>query len=966
MSAHPIACSHCTRTWLNKGIVLLLVASTSCGGGDGAAPDPVPPGSERAFVTVKVVDALGFAKTGAAVSLADGTGSTGTTGPDGQTLVELPADRNVLLQVNLTGHTRQFRPLRVAAGSTAYLKATLLQRAPALTLPDAAAGGTLVGKNAARLTLPEGALVDAVTGAAVSGAVQVEMTPVNTSSHEAGAFPGSMRAISGDTEGQLVTYGPVEYIFTRDGRRLQLAPGKTAEIEMPLHATLDVDGTPLEVGETMPVWSLDETTGIWRQEGEGTVVASASATGLALRATVTHFSWWNPDHFRNARQVRISFVVEDGVIPTACCDVEGLTTPGFDGPSGIASTTLPIGGGTVVVDTPSLYIFTALGLSEQGPLFGGVLDVLVPEGDSPFDLTITLTPDPDTPNPIITSPEAGVTAYTRDTQTVLVSVSGDEPDLVELRVFGQIVGPMVGSQENGYAFDWDTTDLVEGEYEIDVRVTRGESVLISGPRTVVVDRTQPQVVGRAPEPDFLQTTPDVVVVATFNEPIDPASLATPEDPAELRTELRRGGLPTDPLVPAAVALSEDGRRLSLTPLESLTTGASYGVFIAGLRDRAGNTMAPDAWGFSVPLFAVAGPDLTVLDDVTKAIVVGRPALALDGSDQPVVAWTSAVDNEARIQVRRLVGPLWVSLPPLIVTAPLDPNLSMVLDPAGQPIVAWTQNTPNTPLTACTSIIAIQLFVARFNGSTWDRLGDGDLNADPCSQPRRPRLARDLAGRPVLVASEGAGSRTLRVQRFGGSAWELLGVILPRSPSATASVVGLSLALQDNLPLVLVSESRGGPIDHFVSRLDNGVAEPLGPLIATGNVSDLFPALEMDGFGRAVVALPLTFSEMRVFRFDGSWVPLGGPLTAGVGATQPSIVFGGSEPRVTYRGALTSPVFTQRYDGTLDAWSDPVTVLNQAGNISDTARAQPTGPTWVAASTGPFNGELRVFRADALP
>ena len=46
-----------------------------------------------------------------------------------------------------------------------------------------------------------------------------------------------------------------------------------------------------------PLWSLNERTGTWIEEGSGRVVAAASPSGLALRGEVTHFSWWNHDQF---------------------------------------------------------------------------------------------------------------------------------------------------------------------------------------------------------------------------------------------------------------------------------------------------------------------------------------------------------------------------------------------------------------------------------------------------------------------------------------------------------------------------------------------------------------------------------------------------------------------------------------------------------------------------------------------
>ena len=75
-----------------------------------------------------------------------------------------------------------------------------------------------------------------------------------------------------------------------------MAVGKTAIIELPVYATRRIDGTLVVAGDTVPLWSLDETTALWVQEGVGTIVVSAgSPSGLAMRATVSHFSWWNSD-----------------------------------------------------------------------------------------------------------------------------------------------------------------------------------------------------------------------------------------------------------------------------------------------------------------------------------------------------------------------------------------------------------------------------------------------------------------------------------------------------------------------------------------------------------------------------------------------------------------------------------------------------------------------------------------------
>jgi Bacterial Ig-like domain/Bacterial Ig domain len=963
---------------ITMGLGLCLGLLAACGGGGGGAaggegePPPPPPPPQATTVRVKVLDVLGFAKPGAAVEVVGAGAAAVATGSDGTVQLELAPDTDALLRISLPGHTQQFRPLRVARGQSAYLEARLMARAPALTLPDAAAGGTLSGRNAARLTLPPNALVDALSGAPVTGAVQVEMTPVNTASHEIAAFPGSMRGVSGSTQGLLATYGPVEYIFTQGGRKLALAAGKTAEIEMPLHATLGVDRAPLAAGGTMPFWSLNEATGVWNQEGVGTIVASRSATGLALRATVTHFSWWNPDHFEDPVTVNISFVFEDGVVPTVCCHVEGQTVPGFPGPAGIASTTLPPSGGSVLVNAPTLVIFSASGASASGPLAGQAPDVSVPAGAGSINVSITLKVDPNPPNPVITSPEAGVTTYTRGSLDVAASVSGGEPDLVELLVNGGAIGTLSGSQAGGYSTTWDTTDFNETTYQIVVRARRGPTVVSSAARTVVVDRTPPTVTARTPAPGANQVPASELITVTFSEPLDPASLSNPEDPADVRVALLQGGPGSGSAIPATATLSPDGRVLTLAPVSPLATNFQYAVRLQGLTDRAGNVLALVEWSFSVPLFALASPDLNVTADGVVRNVIGRPELALAPNGEPLVLWREGADDGTfRLQTARRIGANWVrlpELPPAVAANSFGGDQTMALDGSGQPVVAWTQTVANTG--GCNTTQPSQLFAARFNGSAWVPLGEGALNQTFCSGPQLPRLKVDNLGRPVLAVAESLAtfSYTMRVLRFEGSAWTLLGNVPPRSVPAASNVVELRLALAGNDPYVLSSENRSGQIDHFVSRLEGNAFVPVGPRVVLGSANQR-AALVIDPAGRPVVAIwTALVSQLQVLRFEGTaWATLGPALpTGGTGGNDPSIVFDNGEPLVAWESFTTNPAFASRYNPATATWADAVTINAQVGTLAEWQRRAEGGPIWVAVTSGPFNSRLRVVTTDALP
>jgi PKD repeat protein len=250
--------------------------------------------------TLAIVQAIdGTPLAGVTVATTSGSSSSGTTDAGGRATLATGTGVPVLLKFSKTGYADQFRNASLPpSADSGYLEVTMLPREPALTLPDAAVGGTLTGKDGARVTFPANALVDAA-GSAVGGAVQVSMTPVDVAASVA-AFPGRFAGVRIDgQQGLLLSYGPVEFVLTAGGAPVQLAPGKSATIEIPIYRSLRKNGTPLAAGDVIPLWSLDERTGAWVEEGAGTVVLADTPSGFALRATVQHFTWWNCDDFES-------------------------------------------------------------------------------------------------------------------------------------------------------------------------------------------------------------------------------------------------------------------------------------------------------------------------------------------------------------------------------------------------------------------------------------------------------------------------------------------------------------------------------------------------------------------------------------------------------------------------------------------------------------------------------------------
>ena len=219
------------------------------------------------------------------------------------TLTSLEEDTVVTLQITHPNFANQVVPVKVPInGEKLVLDVVLIPRAQTQTiLLDSPI--EVSGTDGAKVSVSPSMFVDQ-QGNAITDNIEVTITPVDVSTPVGiAAFPGEFAGIA--EQGQaaptpIISYGTVEYKFTKNGEEIQLAPGEQAEIEIPIYVTEHQNGSAIVIGNEIPLWSLNEDTGIWLQEGTGTVVASSeSPTNLALSATVSHFSWWNCDVIMN-------------------------------------------------------------------------------------------------------------------------------------------------------------------------------------------------------------------------------------------------------------------------------------------------------------------------------------------------------------------------------------------------------------------------------------------------------------------------------------------------------------------------------------------------------------------------------------------------------------------------------------------------------------------------------------------
>ena len=151
---------------------------------------------------------------------------------------------------------------------------------------NTSAGGTITTTDGARVIFTENAIVDN-SGNTYSGPVDVFVKWIDPSSDDIAAeMPGDLRAVNTDEEAvQLATYGMLAVeLRSTSGAELNLADGKTAQLTFPLPNNLK-ESAP----STIPLWSFNEETGYWEEEG-----AATFQDGQYV-GDVSHFSFWNCD-----------------------------------------------------------------------------------------------------------------------------------------------------------------------------------------------------------------------------------------------------------------------------------------------------------------------------------------------------------------------------------------------------------------------------------------------------------------------------------------------------------------------------------------------------------------------------------------------------------------------------------------------------------------------------------------------
>lgn len=127
------------------------------------------------------------------------------------------------------------------------------------------------------------------TGASYTGKVKSEMVYLDPNNERFSEMMpgGDLAAVRSDnSSAQLVSYGMTDLnMYAENGDKLQLKDGSKAKLTFPIPAGMG-ENPPASI----PLWSFNEKTGLWEEEG------SAALQGNVYVGEVAHFSWVNLDY----------------------------------------------------------------------------------------------------------------------------------------------------------------------------------------------------------------------------------------------------------------------------------------------------------------------------------------------------------------------------------------------------------------------------------------------------------------------------------------------------------------------------------------------------------------------------------------------------------------------------------------------------------------------------------------------
>jgi len=250
------------------------------------------------------------------------------------------SENYALVHVESDSYFNGNRTFAMKANSTKNVNIQLFKKTEVGTVM---ATGGIVGFEGVELDFPAGAIVDAdgnaYTGTTTVFAKYIDPTADDITENIPGGLSGWDQR---EEEAVLKSYGMLAVELEDEmGNHLNIADGQSVKTTMPVPESL-LSTAPA----TIPVWSFDETVGVWVEEEEGTLV------GSAYEIAIPHFSFWNCD------------------VPFEAACVEGIISVDGNPINDVAV--------AIIAETPVNGVATGFGVTNLSGWYGGKVPANIP------------------------------------------------------------------------------------------------------------------------------------------------------------------------------------------------------------------------------------------------------------------------------------------------------------------------------------------------------------------------------------------------------------------------------------------------------------------------------------------------------------------------------------------------------------------------------------------------------------
>jgi hypothetical protein len=224
------------------------------------------------------------------------------------------------IKVDYAGYFTAYKTFVCNAGGKTFTRLKLIPKTN-VGIIDNSTGGSVTTTDGGIVTLPANSAVVASNGSAYTGHVHVAAHWIDPTNEEVVRLnmPGDLRGV--DTTNNikcLESYGMLAVELTGDGGQLlQIATGQHATLSFPIPSTL-LSHAPASI----PLWSFDETNGLWKEEG------TATKNGNNYVGNVPHFCYWNCDIPLTLSVPFKVQIVDSALNPLANTAIEIITASG--------------------------------------------------------------------------------------------------------------------------------------------------------------------------------------------------------------------------------------------------------------------------------------------------------------------------------------------------------------------------------------------------------------------------------------------------------------------------------------------------------------------------------------------------------------------------------------------------------------------------------------------------------------